>query len=188
MSRRLAFPAIIPMRNATDEELAAAARDQSVAGRVPDEFGGCQSRTVRSASERARRRAASGPSSSQSRSSAARRTRAMPLRSPRCTQQSARARFQVVSGVKQAVQQRVPVARRQGVRAVEPVVEPRRIATDGPGCGPAAQRGLRAALVLSHRFAVDGHCPARAIRRVDLHPPLGHPAERELDDDLGAEQ
>jgi hypothetical protein len=47
--------------------------------------GGRQARTVLSASDRAWRSAAPGPSSSHSRSRAALRTRAMPLRSARLT-------------------------------------------------------------------------------------------------------
>ena len=149
--------------------------------------GGRQARTVRSGSERARLSAAPVPSSSHSRSRAALRTRAMPLRSARPTswrrcEAPARRRHQAG---------RAAARHGGGAASLRRVPAGRRAAQDrsaAPGRPPTAQRRLHPALVACRHLVGDLHRPRRAVGGVELHPLPGYPGEREHGNDLIAEQ
>ena len=151
--------------------------------------GGRQARTVRSGSERARLSAAPVPSSSDSRSRAALRTRAMPLRSARPTSWR---RCQVPPARRRHQAGRAAARHGGGAASLRRVPAGRRAAQDRSAApGSAAHRRSGGSTRRSSRAVISSVIfTVRVVANggVELHPLLGYPGEREHGNDLIAEQ
>ncbi len=134
-------------------------------------WGGRHDLTVASASDIARRRAASGPSSWDSRSNAHRRIRPCPVcRAPTNNAGAHHPEWRLSWTSSSPWMMASKIVRGESIGSFEQVAESARVSPKDACRGPSAQWRCRQKPAGCHRFIVDGHVSGDPVVKIDLEP------------------